>query len=157
MRLRLCLLLCLLFSAMGIAHAYGDERADVRVINAISGIGLVDVYLNDTYAGNVDFSRAAQFISVDQGTVSVRIFAPESDPSGTPLFAGEFSARNDQVLNVVLSGAQDNITLNSYPVDIAPLEFGMSSINVIHALLSAGALTVNAVPASGDALTLAPD
>jgi hypothetical protein len=159
MRLRLCLLLCLLFSAvtLGTTQAYGDERADVRVIHAIAGISLVDVYVNDTYAGQVDFARAAQFISAEQGTVSVRLFEPDSDPSGTPLFAGEFAARNEQVLNVVLSGIEDNISLNSYPVDLAPLEFGMSRVNVIHALPTAGALTINAAPASGDSITLATD
>jgi hypothetical protein len=159
MRLRLCLLLCLLFSAVALnaAQAYGDSVAEVRVVHVVSGTGLVDVYLNDSYAGQLDFARASQFISAPEGTVTLRLFAPGSDPSGTPAFTGEFTVRNEQLINVVLSGTNESIALNTYPVDRAPLEFGMSRVNVIHAIPNQPALTVNAVPASGDPITLASD
>jgi len=157
MRLRLSFLLCLLWItvAVGISRAYGDERADVRVIHAVSDVGAVDVYLNESFAGQVEFGRGAQFISVPEGNITLRLFAPGSDPAGEPLFTGEFAARDGQVLNAVLMGTGDALQVSAFPVDRAPLELGKSRVNIIHAAAGADPLDMGAAPAEGQRLPLA--
>ncbi|MFN8375637.1 MAG: DUF4397 domain-containing protein [Anaerolineae bacterium] len=157
MRLRLSLLLCLFWIIMtiGISHAYGDQRADVRVIHAVSDAGAVEVYLNESFTGQVDFGRAAQFISVPEGNITLRLFAPGSDPAGEPLFTGEFAARDGQVLNAVLMGTGDALQVSAFPVDRTPLELGKSRVNIIHAAAGADALDMGAAPADGERIALA--
>lgn len=121
-----------------------DLPADIRVLHALTGVAEADFYLNDIFAGTLAYGNAADYILVPPGDITLRAYAPGTDPSGTPLFETTFQAASDEHETITVMGSADAMSFGAFATDRSPLPFGQSRINLVHAVQGGDAIAIDA-------------
>jgi NADH-quinone oxidoreductase subunit J len=112
-----------LLLALGIAVATGgvdrqappDDAPLLRVVNAASDVGPVDVFVDDTVvASGLAFDEASTFIPVLAGEHTITFHPTNGDQ-----FSGTFSFGPDTAQTLIAFGAEGNVTLGVIPSDLS--------------------------------------
>ncbi|MBC7871205.1 MAG: DUF4397 domain-containing protein, partial [Chitinophagaceae bacterium] len=136
-------------------NAYSGA-AGVRMVHTLVDVESADIYLNDTLIGTVAYGGAAPYMRLNAGDVTVRAFAPGTGPDGVPVFEENFVISDGQHVNVALIGTAAESRLGVYPIDLTPMgdNFGVSHVNLIHAVAGGDPMTVTATDRDGSVTTL---
>lgn len=136
-RIRLFVQLLMILVAMvllGHSLSYADERPQVRLIHAATGLSNIDIYINDIlFFDNIIYQYISAYVPVDAGERAIKINPAGVSPEGSPLLGGiSDTFNNDENYTIIVAGRVGKIEYwrltddNKLPGD------GTSKVRIVH-------------------------
>ncbi len=112
-----------------------SEGAQVRIVQAASQSGAVDIYLGQALiAAQLGLGAYTNPITIAAGDYPLRVVPAGSPPEAQALAHTSITLESGHPLLVLVTGTADALTIATYREDLSPMPAGQARLSFIHAV-----------------------